>query len=132
MQGRAPRQVLLDALNAFENDTNKDSLNAIDLGCGDGTESAVLLERGWNVLAIDSEPGAIKRLMEKVPGETQVRLQTQIAKFEDIQLPRTDLIYASFSIPFCHPDHFQIFWNKVVNAIQPGPRDVCELRDRIF
>src|SRR5262245_620141 len=119
IQGRAPRQLLLDALEKFPADS---TLHAIDLGCGDGTETIVLLARGWHVLAMDGEPSAIKRLMDKVPPEAQARLQTQITKFEEIVLPSTDLIHASYSIPFCHPDHFSALWGKIVNAIKPGGR----------
>ena len=124
IQGRAPRQLLLDALEKFPVQT---ALHAIDLGCGDGTESVVLLERSWDVLAIDGEPAAIKRLMEKAPQESHIHLQTQIAKFEDVVLSSADLIHASFSIPFCHPKKFSEFWNKVVNAINPGGRFAGQL-----
>ncbi len=119
IQGRKPRQLLLDALEKF---SAQASLHAIDLGCGDGTESVALLERGWNVLAIDGELSAIKRLIEKVPRESQVRLQTQIAKFEEVALSPVDLIHASLSIPFCEPEHFPALWGKIANAIQPDGR----------
>jgi trans-aconitate methyltransferase len=119
IQGREPRQLLLDVLEKFP---AQGSLHAIDLGCGDGTEAAALLARGWNVLAVDGEASAIKRLMEKVSKEGQVRLQTQVAKFEEVTLPPADLIHASFSIPFCHPDHFSALWNKISNALKPGGR----------
>ena len=119
IQGRAPRQLLLDALEKFQSQT---SLQAIDLGSGDGTETAVLLARGWHALAVDGESAGIKRLMEKVPKEGQARLQTQVAKFEDVILPPADLIHASYSIPFCHPDHFPALWEKISNALNPGGR----------
>ena len=119
IQGRAPRPLLLDALEKFPMGT---SLHAIDLGCGDGTESVVLLSRGWNVLAVDGEPSAINRLMDKVPQEAQVRLQTQVAKFEDVILPPADMIHASYSIPFCHPGHFPVLWTKITDAVKPGGR----------
>ena len=124
IQGRAPRQLLLDALEKFQSHA---SLHAIDLGCGDGTESVVLLERGWNVLAIDAQPAAIKRLMEKVQAESHGRLQTQLAKFEDVVLPSVDLIHASLSIPFCHPEYFPALWDKIVTAIKPGGRFAGQL-----
>lgn len=117
IQGRAPRQLLLDALEKFQT-----PLHAVDLGCGDGTETALLLSRGWNVLAVDGESAGIKRLMEKVPQGAQVRLQTQIAKFEEVTLPPTDLIHASYSIPFCHPNHFPALWEKISTALNPGGR----------
>lgn len=119
IQGRAPRQLLLDALEKFP---SGESLQAIDLGSGDGTETVVLLARGWHVLAVDSEPAGIKRLMEKVPQEGQAHLQTQVAKFEEVTLPPVDLIHTSYSIPFCHPDHFLALWEKISDALNPGGR----------
>ncbi len=119
IQGREPRQLLLDVLEKFP---SGESLQAVDLGSGDGTETVVLLARGWHVLAVDGEPAGIKRLMEKVPHEGQVRLQTQVAKFEEVVLPSADLIHASYGIPFCHPDHFPDLWEKITNALNPGGR----------
>ena len=119
VQGRSPRQLLLDALEKFPEQA---SLQAIDLGCGDGTESAVLLSRGWHVLAVDAEPAAIQHLLAKVPEAEQVNLQTQVAKFEEITLPNADLVHASLSLPFCHPDHFPALWQKITRVIKPGGR----------
>jgi len=119
IRGRAPRQLLLDVLEKYP---TGESLHAIDLGCGDGTEVVVLLSRRWNVLAVDGTESAIEHLMEKVPQDAQVRLQTRVARFEDVTLPRTDLIHASLSIPFCHPDQFPAMWEKITNALNPGGR----------
>jgi trans-aconitate methyltransferase len=121
-KGRVPRQLLLEALAYFPDDVDDEQRFAIDLGCGDGTESALLLERGWNVLAIDGEPAAIRHLLSKVPKDRQARLQTQVATFEEATLPSADLIHASFSLPFCAPQHFNAFWAKIVDALQPGGR----------
>lgn len=122
LKGRAPRQLLLDVLAYFPTHVGDEQRFAIDLGCGDGTESAVLVERGWNVLAIDGEPVAIQHLLSNVPKEKQTRIQTQVAKFEDVSLSSADLIHASFSLPFCPPEHFPAFWAKIVDAIKPGGR----------
>ena len=119
IQGRAPRQLLLDVLEKFLSATG---LHAIDLGCGDGTESVALLERGWHVLAVDGEPSAIQYLLEKVSDADRPRLETQVAKFKDVVLSETDLVHASFSIPFCEPEHFDELWAKIVKAIKPGGR----------
>jgi len=119
--GRAPRQLLLNALTYFADDVDGPR-QAIDLGCGDGTESALLLQHGWKVLAIDGESAAIKHLLEKVPAENQIRLQTQVAKFKDVVLLPADLIHASLSILFCEPDYFAALWQKIVDAIKPGGR----------
>jgi len=119
IKGRPPRQLLLDALTYFEGDSPQSQRKAIDLGCGDGTESAVLLERGWHVLAIDGELASIEYLLAKVSKEQETRLQTQVSKFEDVVLSQADLVHASLSIPFCPPEHFDSFWVKIVNAIKP-------------
>lgn len=120
IKGRAPRKLLLDALTYFENTSGDTQQFAIDLGCGDGTESVVLLEHGWNVLAVDGEPSAIEHLMNKVSDEQRARLQTQVAKFKDVVLPEADLVHASISIPFCEPEHFDALWQKIRDAVKPG------------
>ena len=118
-QGRQPRQLLFDVLDKFPSQA---ALQAIDLGCGDGTETVFLLARGWQVLAIDGEEAAIKSLMQKVPKAAQIHLRTQVGKFEDVALPPADLIHASYSIPFCHPVQFAAFWERIVRAVKPGGR----------
>lgn len=122
IKGRAPRKLLLDALTYFRDGGENENRLAIDLGCGDGTESAVMLERGWSVLAVDGEAAAIRHLLGKVPAENRSRLQTQVAKFKDVVLPAADLIHASLSIPFCEPEHFPALWQKIRHAIKPGGR----------
>jgi trans-aconitate methyltransferase len=120
LKGRVPRPLLLEVLAYYpETSTQR---NAIDLGCGDGTESARLLERGWNVLAVDAQTAAIDHLLEKVSAENKSRLQTQVAKFSEVMLPPADMVHASLSLPFCEPEHFPAFWQKIVAAIQPGGR----------
>jgi len=119
MQEREPRQLLLDVLEKYP---AEDSLHAIDLGCGEGTETLIMLARGWHVHAVDGDTGGIKRLTNRVSPEVQTRLQTQVSKFEDVILPSADLLHASYSIPFCDPDKFPAFWNKIINAIKPGGR----------
>jgi len=121
-QGRAPRPLLLNALACFPDGPAPAEQTAIDLGCGDGTETAVLLERGWNVLAIDGQPASISHLLAKISKEQQERLQTRIVKFEDVTLSPADLIHASLSLPFCPPEHFESLWRKIIKAIKPGGR----------
>ena len=122
IKGRPPRQLVLDALTYFASDSPPSNRKAIDLGCGDGTETAVLLEHGWDVLAIDGEPTFIEYLLAKVPKEKQANLQTQVAKFKDVSLSSADLVHASVSLPFCAPEHFDVFWRKILTAIKSGGR----------
>jgi len=127
VSGRQPRELLIDVLARFEQESFVSARKAIDLGCGDGTETAHLLANGWHVLAIDSEPAAFTYLHSKIPPEAQERLQTQIAKFETVELCPADLIYAGYSVPFCHRQHFDPLWNKVVNNVHKGGRFAGQL-----
>jgi tellurite methyltransferase len=107
VQGREPRALFLAALAAFEADGfDTAGGQAVDLGCGDGTETMALLARGWCVLAVDREPAAIERVLAAVPDVAKPRLETQVASFEDVALPVADFIYAGLSLPFCPPEHF--------------------------
>ena len=123
IEGREPRPLFLDALARFDaNVEDGFQQHAIDLGCGDGTETLALLEAGWSVLAIDGEPAAIKHVLSEAPDEHRPRLKTLTAAFDDLQLPETDFIYAGYSLPFCGPDCFDGLWLKITGSIQPGGR----------
>ena len=40
---------------------------AIDLGCGEGTDTLELLARGWSVLAVDAQPAGLALLRARIP-----------------------------------------------------------------
>lgn len=118
--GRDPRPLLIES-GACESDPAASTVRwAVDLGCGDGTETLALLQAGWHVLAIDQQPAAIALVQHKVPPEFQPRLQTRVAAFEALQLPPVDLVYAGFSLPFCAPEQFPALWKTIVAALTPG------------
>lgn len=127
VSGREPRELLLDVLGRFGQESAANARQAIDLGCGDGTETAYLLANGWRVLAIDGEPAAFEHLNAKIPPAARERLHTQVARFEAVELVPADLIYAGFSIPFCRPQHFDALWGKIVSNIHPGGRFAGQL-----
>lgn len=117
--GRPPRETLLTALKYFEDTKSK---FAVDLGCGDGRDTAELLRRGWRVLAIDGEKEGIARLLGR-PDIDKTNLEGVVMRFEALQLPKeVDLINASFSLPFCPPQEFPAMWEKIVTALRPGGR----------
>jgi SAM-dependent methyltransferase len=123
LEGREPRPLFMEALAKFGNQSGH-GLQAVDLGCGDGTETVALLEAGWSVLAIDSEPAAITYVQSKVPVDLQPQLQTRTESFESLELPKADMVYAGFSLPFCDPEYFDQMWANVTDHIRPGGRFV--------
>ncbi len=114
---RPPRKTLLTALAAFE----KPGVG-IDLGCGEGRDTVEMLRQNWAVLAIDQNPDAIAILRARSIANID-RLATQIASFENLQLPQpVDLINASFSLPFCSNEDFARLWIQILNSLSIGGR----------
>jgi tellurite methyltransferase len=123
LAGRQPRPLLTRALTFFERDpTPHNSRQAIDIGCGDGTETLLLIEEGWHVLSIDAEPEALRLVESRVPTEKHGQLQMQIASFEKASFVAADLIYAGFSLPFCGRQYFTSVWHNLTASIRPGGR----------
>ncbi|HUF57929.1 MAG TPA: methyltransferase domain-containing protein [Actinomycetota bacterium] len=53
---RKPRDLLLRALASFERERRTGT--TVDLGCGTGADTAELIARGWDVVAIDRQEEA--------------------------------------------------------------------------
>jgi trans-aconitate methyltransferase len=74
IEGRSVRPLLLEAIARIPPpEPGYRPLQAVDLGCGDGTETRELLARGWTVLAIDRSPQAIARVHASVPADDRTR-----------------------------------------------------------
>jgi len=119
--GKPARDTLLEALGAFEAESNTDRF-AIDLGCGEGRDTLELLRRGWRVLAIDGHPEGIARLKASQELQPDAPLECAVENYGERDLPRADLVNASFALPFCPPDRFREVWAGIVRAIRPGGR----------
>jgi len=119
MENRQPRQLFQYWQRIWEASREKPGF-AIDLGCGDGTETLALLAHGWSVLAVDSTPEAIEWVIRRAPEEDRDRLQVQVITFQLARFPPANLIYAGLSLPFCSPEDFLLVWRKICTALKPG------------
>jgi tellurite methyltransferase len=93
---------------------------AVELGCGAGTDTLELLRRGWSVLAVDQQTAAVEFLARRVPPRLRKRLTLLVSPMEGFAIPKADLIYASFSLPFVPPDRFPGLWAQIRSALSPG------------
>jgi hypothetical protein len=50
-----------------------------------------------------------------------------VSSMESADLPATDLVFASFSLPFCPPAAFPGLWRGIRSALRPGGRFAGEL-----
>jgi tellurite methyltransferase len=118
---RPPRELLLQTLNHIDWERGRSRRRtAIDLGFGAGTDTLELLRRGWKVLAIDGQESASRILSRRVPARQRDSLTCLVAQMEGIQLPPADLVYASFSLPFCTPSRFPALWGAIRDSLRPG------------
>ena len=114
-EGREPRELLLEVLGTFS-----EPGRAVDLGCGAGIDTLAMLRRGWRVFATDAEDEAIARLLGRIPSELERSLRTQVSPMEDVELPASDLVLASFSLFFCDPARFPVVWGRIGGALVGG------------
>jgi tellurite methyltransferase len=144
---REPRDTLVSALAAFATGDACDAggppaaggtdgggtapaagvRHAVDLGCGDGTDTLALLAAGWSVTAVDASPSFPEHLVPRVPPPARARLTVEVADFRSTALPPCDLLHAGFSLFFCPPDAFDALWQRIRAAVRPGGRIACHL-----
>lgn len=117
---RPPRELLSRTLDHIEwEPRRRRTWTAIELGFGAGTDTLELLRRGWQVVAIDREPAALRFLARRVPPRLRGALQLRESALERLSLPPCDLVYASFSLPFCSPDKFNALWAAIRGSLRP-------------
>lgn len=118
---RPPRELLLRTLDHVDWERRpRRPRTAIELGFGGGTDTLELLRRGWQVVAIDAQRDAATFLDRRVPPRLRRSLTIVIAPMEEVELPPAELVYASFSLPFCSPARFPLVWRRIRRALRPG------------
>ena len=86
---------------------------ALDLGCGAGRDTRFLLEQGFAVIAVDSDPHAIA-LLADFP---QDRLRAVQSSFEDFEFETYDMVNAHFALPFAPEDRFHEVFARIKHAL---------------
>jgi len=126
-------KLLIEFLDKYKVDS------AIDLGCGSGNETVYMIKNGIKVLAIDRQLNHDFILNRLSDSEKQL-ISFKESSFEDVELPKTKLLTAFFSIPFCNPNNFDELWTKIYNSIEDngyfvgqlfGDRDAWNVVDSI-
>jgi trans-aconitate methyltransferase len=118
--GREPRPLLLEALARFAAPGT-----AADLGYGGGTETLAMLRAGWRVTAVDADPAAGPRLAGQVAGlggAAAGRLCSVTADLATYQPPRSELVWAGYSLFFVPEPGFSALWGRIRAALVPGGR----------
>lgn len=94
---------------------------AIDLGCGNGRDTLAMLEKGWQVLAVDVNPDALAHLEQRVDPALKNKLTLLPASFEQVMWwENVMLVNASYSLPFCPPGAFPEVWRQLTQSLKKG------------
>lgn len=109
---------LLSEFFKLKLDNNLKGKNAIDMGCGAGNDTVFLLEKGFEVTAIDSET-QVKEILSKRT-ENQQNLNVVIDDFSKVQLPKADLINANSSLFFVKKDFSAMLQNVLESINKKG------------
>ena len=113
-------KLIIDFLDKYKVDS------AIDLGCGSGNETVYMVKNSIKVLAIDKQLNQDFVLNRLSDSEKQL-ISFKESSFEDVELPKTKLLTAFFSIPFCNPNNFDELWTKIYNSIEDNGYFVGQL-----
>ncbi len=115
---RAPLPFFARAMLYVDGDSGRDRL-AIDLGCGGGADTFALLERGWRVHSVDASPTSQRLIAERLDPEYEGRVTVEIGRFDELDLPQADLVYAQMSLPFSGSD-LESSTANALDAVRPG------------
>jgi tellurite methyltransferase len=116
---RPPRELLTRTLDHIEWEGRANGRKlAVEIGFGAGNDTLELLRRGWTVLAVDAQEVAAKYLARRVPPRHRGRLTTLVCSMEALEVPPADLVYASFSLPFCQPERFGDLWSSIRSSVR--------------
>lgn len=101
---------------ALDNVSEKDK--AIDIGAGSLKDSKYLLNEGFKVTAIDSNPD-IKEIASSFDNE---KLHAHNSSFEEFDFPENeyDIASAMFALPFIKPKKFDSVFLKIKNSVKSG------------
>ena len=91
--------------------------NAIDLGCGSGSDTIFLIKNDWNVLSVDSSD-VEEIIRSKLSDKEQEKLKFEVQRFENLKLIKCDLLISNNSLPFCHKNYFYQMWEEICKNIK--------------
>jgi SAM-dependent methyltransferase len=109
------RPMTVEAVNLI---VDKDSLVAIDCGCGTGRDIAYLENIGFSVHAFDIEERALEVCNARFCNNPLVIITK--SSFADFDYPDANLVIANSSLFFCPETEFKVSWSKITDSLSAG------------
>jgi len=123
---RPPRELLRRTLACIELDGGQPGV-AVDLGAGAGPDTVELLRRGWTVHAVDADENGFEMLRSRLEAATLPLPHFHVTRFEAFNLPSCDLVWASWSLPYCPAVAWPPLLRRITGALRPGGRFAGDL-----
>ena len=104
-----------EALRAF-----RPSGDVLELACGPGTWTPLLLRTAATVTAVDAAPEMLERARERVGGGAVRFVQADLFSWRPDR--RYDTVFFGFWLSHVPPDRFDDFWRLVEGCLAPAGR----------
>ena len=98
---------------------------AVDLGCGAGKDSVLLLKNGWTVFAVDIN-ATEDYILEKLTDEEKKRFKFIQGLYQDVDFPQCDLVIANRSMHFLTKREFKDVIEKIYGKLNPNGHFIAE------
>ncbi len=92
----------------------------LELACGPGVWTELLLRYATSVTAIDAAPEMLARAKARVGGERVRFIQADLFRWTPDQ--RYDVVFFGFWLSHVPPDRFEAFWALVADSLAPAGR----------
>lgn len=125
-----PVQTLVGAVKALsERGSDVAGKHAVDIACGAGRDTRLLLGEGMTVHAIDLFAGNEEILRESIrsgadglAASAEHRLRFSAQSMEDLELVpgKASIINSSYGLPFCSPARFPHLWQQINDGLCEG------------
>jgi demethylmenaquinone methyltransferase/2-methoxy-6-polyprenyl-1,4-benzoquinol methylase len=92
-------------------------MQVLDLCCGSGQATQILVERSHHVTGLDASPFAIQRAQQNVPQAQYVEAFAEAMPFPDNQF---DLVHTSAAMHEMQPDQLHKILQEVYRILKPG------------
>jgi demethylmenaquinone methyltransferase/2-methoxy-6-polyprenyl-1,4-benzoquinol methylase len=89
----------------------------LDLCCGSGQATAVLVEYSQNVTGLDASPLSLKRAQNNVPQAQYIEAFAENIPFADNSF---DLVHTSAALHEMNPEQLQQILNEIYRVLKPG------------
>lgn len=121
-QNRAALKPANEHLIAFISSHQREIKTAVELGCGALSDSIYLAKQGIKTIGIDGtiNKDLVNCILNNQPQEVKSNLTLQQQSFENLTLPKTDLVYSFASIPFCDKSQIGNLIGNIVSSVNPN------------